>query len=64
MKAPTEAADAAPDEEPCNVAIHILKNRTKIRKAICASGPCSFPVTQTEALQLKELGLADIIGIF
>lgn len=64
MKATTEAADAAPTEEPCNVAINVLKNRTKVGKAICGAGPCTFPVTKTMADQLVALGLAEIIGSF
>lgn len=50
--------------EPRNVAVTVLKKRTKIGKAICARGPLDFPLTETEAKQLESLGFVKITGTF
>ena len=64
----TETASAAPEttpaDEPRNVAIRALKDRTKIGKAIVAAGRVDFPVTLSEAKALKEMGLVEIEGLF
>ena len=62
----TPAAAAAPETngEPRNVAVHVLANRTKIGSAVCAAGPCDFPLTPTEAKALEGLGKVRITGIF
>lgn len=62
-----KTADTTTDSvtpEPCNVAVDILENRTKVRNAICAAGACEFPLTKTEADSLVALGKARITGIF
>ncbi len=51
-------------EEARNVAVTVLKPRTKIGKAIVADGPCDFPLTKSEAESLAALGLVTITGIF
>ena len=50
--------------EPRNVAVEVLVPRTKIGKAIVATGPCDFPITKSEADALAALKLARITGIF
>lgn len=61
----TDAAPAAPPtDEPRNVAVHVINNRTQIGKAICAAGKCDFPLTATEAKALEALGLVTITGIW
>lgn len=50
--------------EAKNVAIQILKNRTKVGGMICAAGPLDFPVTKTMADALVAAGLATITGIW
>lgn len=68
MKGNTDTGTEAPvnqsPEEVKNVAIHILKNRTKVGGMICAAGPCDFPVTKTMADALVAAGLATITGIW
>lgn len=61
---PTEAAKADPTQEPRNVAVTILENRTSVRGAIVEAGKCDFPLTKSEADALVALGKATIIGIF
>ena len=69
-QAPTQEPGAAGEaanttaSEPRNVAVTVLKKRTKIGKAICARGPLDFPLTETEAKALESLGLVTITGIF
>ncbi len=64
----TTAAPAAPTKtpalEPRNIRVTVLKNRTQIGKAICAAGPCDFPLTETDAKTLQGLGLVTITGTF
>lgn len=60
----TDAATAAPADEPRNVAVTVLENRTKIGNAICAAGRCDFPLTATEAKALEALGKVRVEGIF
>jgi predicted outer membrane repeat protein len=67
MKPPKDtAAAAAPDTtgEPRNVAVTVLENRTKIGGAICAAGPCDFPLRKSDAEALQALGKVRIDGIF
>jgi hypothetical protein len=60
------AAEAAPKQtdEPRNVAVTVIENRTAIRGAIVAAGRCDFPLTKTEAEALEALGKVRIDGIF
>lgn len=58
------SATQVPELEKANVAVEVLVNRTKIGNAICAIGPCSFPLTKTQAKELEELGCVRITGIF
>jgi hypothetical protein len=60
------AADgnAAETAEPRNVAVTVLENRTRIRGAIVAAGPCDFPLSKSEAEALQALGKVRIDGIF
>jgi hypothetical protein len=62
--APAAAPATTANDEPRHVAVIVLQNRTKIGTAICAAGPCDFPLTQTEAEALAGLGLVRITGIF
>ena len=57
-------ATTAETPEPCNVAVRVLSNRTKIGTAIVAAGPCDFPLTKTDADALAALGLVEITGLF
>lgn len=50
--------------EPRNIAVTILENGIKIGNAICGSGPCSFPLTMSDAKTLEALGKVRITGIF
>ena len=63
---PGAAGEAAKEAatEPRNVAVTVLKKRTKIGKAICARGPLDFPLSETEAKALEKLGLVKITGLF
>lgn len=62
--APAAAPATTANDEPRNVAVTVLKNRTKIGAAIVAAGPCDFPLTKTEADALVGLGLVRITGLF
>lgn len=59
---PAAAAASSPDE-PRNVVVTVLENRTLIRGAICAAGRCSFGLTLTEAKALEALGKVRIDGL-
>jgi hypothetical protein len=61
--APDTTPPAPAAEEPRNVIVTVLANRTKIGKAICAAGRCDFPLTATEAKALEALGKVRIDGI-
>lgn len=62
---PAGAAEApTTTDEPRNVAVTVLGNRTKIGKAICAAGRCDFPLTASEAKALEALGKVRIEGLF
>ena len=58
-----EPAVEAPPEAR-NVAVQILENGLKIGNAICGIGPCSFPLTASDAKALEALGKVRIIGLF
>lgn len=58
------AAKTAGTEEPRNVAVTVLENRTKIGRAIVAAGRCDFALTKSEAEALQALGKVRIDGIF
>lgn len=60
----TEEPKPTETEELRNVAVFVLQTRTKIGNAICAYGPCDFPITKTEAESLAALGKVRIEGIF
>lgn len=63
-KTTTEAAaPSAPSDEPRNVAVTVLQNRTKIGNAICAAGRCDFAITASQAKALEQLGKVRIDGI-
>lgn len=50
--------------EARNVAVQILENGLKIGNAICGIGPCSFPLTASDAKALEALGKVRIVGLF
>jgi hypothetical protein len=56
------AVEAAPEAR--NVAVQILENGLKIGNAICGIGPCSFPLTASDAKALEALGKVRIVGLF
>lgn len=56
------AVEAAPEAR--NVAVQILENGLKIGNAICGIGPCSFPLTASDAKALEALGKVRITGLF
>jgi hypothetical protein len=56
------AVEAAPEVR--NVAVQILENGLKIGNAVCGIGPCSFPLTASDAKALEALGKVRIIGLF
>ena len=60
--AESTAVEAAPEVR--NVAVQILENGLKIGNAICGIGPCSFPLTASDAKALEALGKVRIIGLF
>lgn len=74
MKQPTDQTDdqkpeesaAVPSKKPeaANIAVRVLKPGTKIGKAICGKGPCSIPLTASQAQALEDLGKVKIIGVF
>lgn len=64
MKNNTPENEAKAAAEVANVAVDVLKAGTKIGKAICGEGRCSFALTKSEAQALEELGLVRIVGIF
>lgn len=57
--APAEAA-----EETANIAVDVLIAHTKIGKAICGIGRLPFPLTESQAKTLEQLGNVKIVGIF
>jgi hypothetical protein len=63
-ESPAEPAAVEATPEARNVAVQILENGLKIGNAICGIGPCSFPLTASDAKALEALGKVRIIGIF
>lgn len=63
-KSPAESAAVEAPPEVRNVAVQILENGLKIGHAICGIGPCSFPLTASDARALEALGKVRIIGLF
>lgn len=63
-KSPAESAAVEATPEVRNVAVQILENGLKIGNAICGIGPCSFPLTASDAKALEALGKVRISGIF
>jgi len=56
------AKKAAPEAR--NIAVEVIVPGTKIGRAICGKGPCSIPLTPSEAEALEALGKVRIRGIF
>lgn len=63
-KAPAVAETAEKTAEPRNVSVEVLTPGTKIGKAICGCGPCSFPLTMSDAKALEAMGKVTIRGLF
>ena len=61
---PAEPTAVEVTPEARNVAVQILENGLKIGNAICGIGPCSFPLTASDAKALEALGKVRIIGLF
>jgi hypothetical protein len=61
---PAEPAAVEATPEARNVAVQILENGLKIGNAICGIGPCSFPLTASDAKALEALGKVRISGLF
>lgn len=61
---PAESAAVEATPEARNVAVQILENGLKIGNAICGIGPCSFPLTTSDAKALEALGKVRITGLF
>lgn len=62
----TKTKATAPAEEAAeiaNIAVDVIKPGTKIGKAICGKGRCSFPLTMSQAKALESLGKVRIVGI-
>lgn len=61
---PNATAPAEVAAETANIAVEVLIPHTKIGKAICGVGRLPFPLTESQAKTLEQLGNVKIVGIF